>query len=745
MPCPELPNNNTLFILCRARKDLPGIVKIVRFMKNIVADIIYNVCLATALAIFPAMAIAADVDNTPLEIIDAYISYSEQGVQKQLPLYNNCELEQIPEQSVIYIKNNKYADAEQRALEVTLYDVTNAEEYIWGSWTYEMGVTADYTEIRNGKNADGYFEFPSSLSHELTLGHLYELRITAYNWIHGVPQEERVYRGQTRIFINGMRPGYPYSKADILSITPAPNSLIDSADENVITITYSYPVEIIQFNPQGKQITGSSHGSAGWVSFERLEHNPDKTVWKLTLPRHELESSVAGLNICIAAQDMDGNRVRLEDYTQPGIYNMGEKDNSTQSITLYSYLGCRKLNVMPRTGTVQSLYSFDFRTTVTSGLGQNLQYQGIDPQGHRIYPQLLSNSGAVVADMVYKYEEVEEETAMVGKEEIVKRVTMHLDREITNPGRYILHIPAMSFVTGSGMSSQMNAPQNIEYIIDGDYAVDACSLRENQEVGELDIVSFYVQGDVALSNNAFATIRRADSGIIICRAPLMIADCGSYSRIDADFSIRDAVIMPYIFNPRVDGTQYIMCLEKGAILSKEGSPYAAMDIKLRYPEDKIAETVTVKTIFNAKQTTHKKVVAGEKFTLNLEMPQWWELLKLSVNGTDVTDDVSAQSYTTTVTGDTDIEVETFFNGVYTVSPHSGEIQIFNTPYTFKIKDQNLIVDGLKDGDNIKIYSIKADLMMEKTAETSAVKIGVDKDEYVVVINDDYAVRVFPGN
>lgn len=149
-------------------------------------------------------------------------------------------------------------------------------------------------------NTAGYFKFLE--------GHYYTAEFVFFNGpdevsAEGVPTP---VVGRKAYEFTGKVAGYKYSDLTLLSISPAPNSVIISElSQAVFTYSFSGPVNVYQADtPLGQNGTNIYPTSC-------LSCNDDKTVWTLNLSDDEYVKTIdAELVISIYVRDLDGNQLK---------------------------------------------------------------------------------------------------------------------------------------------------------------------------------------------------------------------------------------------------------------------------------------------------------------------------------------------------------------------------------------------------------------------------------------------------
>lgn len=615
-----------------------------------------------------------------------------------------------------------------------------------------------YTNGERDENGVFHFTMSSNKKLELVKGHDYEIRIQAYYKYDGIPDADRIPKGEGAVSFTGLTDEFRYSDVRILGISPKAESEM-TLRNRAFTITFSAPVTPFLGTVNGSMgptvLTAVSLGQSGTDAYESIESNDEGTAWTITLSESTIKDSTSGIDCNFAFDDKDGLRIRPADDEQLrnlGIYNLGNKETAHQQIAFSCYEGCPEVVVEPGASTVTSLYSFSF--TCPTAQPENLDFVGIGSQG-RIDGVLRSTSGAVVAtldreDVVREWDQdINDPNAQDVR---CIRVTMHLDKEITAPGRYTLDIPSSYFMTGFQFASAPSKHIEIDYVIDGDLTLDAASISDGSDQKELSIVALYVGGNAVLAPDARMVLRRAGSTREVTSAPLQTAADGSFTRVFADFCDPANGFAPYVLDPRDSnnggmGQNYELFIESGSVMMEDGSTF--LDKVIAFHTPGANETGEVKT---ANFTTNLpysymsvlNVVDGKPVQVMLQPADGWKLDTVLYNGEDVTANVAeGMLETPAVNGEGQLDVLFAFDGdIQVIDGTVGVTEINGSDYKIRLDGNCAVISGLQGSEFIQVFTVGGAIINQLDGVSGGeATVILEKGTYVITIDGRHAVKV----
>lgn len=642
-------------------------------------------------------------------------------------------------------------------LEYAVHNVTK-DEYVTRVWTYEDG-EGIYTNGVRGE--DGLFHFNMGRSTELEDQFEYELEIHAF--YKAEPIDQRIPKGSAVIPIKAGGKSIYYNRdIEVLDITPEVLGTM-SAENNVFTVTFSEPVEIVTekvVTPSGtsEYVTGTLEAYVGLSPFMAVVPNVDKTVWSFTVSPSFMMGVEGAFVAQVAVNDMNGLRVvpSAENCSLLGFSASEAGVLSRLEFTFCAYDACREIVVEPGAGVVESIYSFTF--SCPSAPDRNLDVQYIDASGKQPLGVLRASNGARIATLITDPSEIEytydQDPDAPGAQDVKNiALTLHLDREITAPGHYYLDLVGGYFMTGTEYSAIPGKPVYLEYIIEGDVAIDNTSLVDGDNVSLLSMVSLYIGGDATVADGAEMTLYRAgDRRRAVASAPLRVTAEGAYSRVYADFCDSENGFASLKLDPRDDvnegmGQNYDLVVEKGAVSTADGMEFSEKVITIHTPgaaESGSVETATFIAQFPYHQATIANVINGEPVQMMLMPGEGWKLDTVLYNGEDVTETVTDNMLVTpAVQGMGQVDVLFTFDGDIQFLEATGILDINDSDYRAFIDNGEVVIEGLTGGEFVQVYNLGGALisMYEPQSGKDTLRISLPAGTYVITIDGRHAIKV----
>ncbi|MDE7160708.1 MAG: hypothetical protein K2O24_07710 [Muribaculaceae bacterium] len=643
-----------------------------------------------------------------------------------------------------------------------LFQVNDAEtqENYLTVWTHE-----DPEGIYNIglRDEDGVFHFAlNNRDIEFLADRKYEVYVHAFYRFDGVPEDQRIEKGEGRLIFEGASEGYPYSDAQILSVTPMPGTELDLVNRT-ITITYSEPVEIFEGKvdlaggTMGKiELTGLNNGMGGVTPFELIESNKSKTRWSFTISQSYLKSCTDEVNPIVAANDMQGRRVRPADEdalkAKFGITNNGQKTNTTQSMIYFAYYANPEVVVTPDEGPVESLYAFDFTAPTADHKSINFN-GGIDAEGNIIVATLRDANGVIVGTLDTENYDVEynvpDPNAPGVSDVAIIRMTMHLDKPVTEPGLYILDIPSTYFMTGTQFSSYPSQHISLEFTIgDQPLELNAVSLKEGGNYSELGTVTAYAGTEVVLAPNAQMEVYRSGSRrTLIASAPLQVAKSGKSYRVYADFCDAANGYAPFELDPRTEeGQDYDVVIPENSVLTASGKSFAEKVVTIHTPAEGelgAVETASLTMEFPYHTASVSNVVKGQPVNVMLQPAAGWKVQAALLNGEDVANQiVDSMLAIPSIEEAANLQVLFAFDGeVQVIEDYTGVTEVNGTEYRVRMDGSLVVIEGLSEGDFIQVCNLGGAIITSAEAAGDSIALSLEKGVYIVTINGAHAVKL----
>lgn len=354
------------------------------------------------------------------------------------------------------------------------------------------------------RQEDGSYKAEIPLDIKLVLGHEYCVRFTAW-----ATESDKNYQepaiGSAYVMINGSSAPFIPSDVTLMSIDPAEGSQLGN-DEVTFTITFDGMVHIR--HDQAQILLGSGMSRP----FDKLEpvEGADaagngllySNIWKLTIDKSFMESKNDGLQISIAATDVNGRVVQG---------NTG-KGESSYFIFSYPVAGMyTDFTVNPKDNdTVTSLFEIIASSDLTIGLSYAMPVEDavVTDAANTVVAHVISAepySGPQPRAEGDDKEEWEEVTAL----------KLTLDKEIDEAGTYTLTIPAGYFLVGDQYEARKTVEKICTYIVTGNGGKPAAIEVDPAEghVASLSSIRItFTEEEEIAAGSGKATITRQEDG-----------------------------------------------------------------------------------------------------------------------------------------------------------------------------------------------------------------------------------------
>lgn len=251
------------------------------------------------------------------------------------------------------------------------------------------------------------------------------------------------------VILHGSNKAYEYSEYELTSIDPDPETaILESADENVFTVTFSGPVKI------DTEKTAVPKGFGQMDPLESIvcadEGTPEYgRVWKLTVKKSDMEALKGSpLALSIVATDAQGRYVK------------GNRGENEQTYFYYSFentIGVPEYTLTPADGeTVTGLYTI-YADENTYGLAMsNLvnmsEVKLTDAEGNEV-----AHAASVRSYIPSDQSDNEDYQP--------KRSIITLDKNVMTPGVYTLTIPAQFYIFGNNQLTYLSKTQTATYTV----------------------------------------------------------------------------------------------------------------------------------------------------------------------------------------------------------------------------------------------------------------------------------------
>ena len=382
---------------------------------------------------------------------------------------------------------------------------------------------------------DGSYAAEVYGNYKLMKNHKYAVRFTAWT-----SEMDKNYQndplGTAEIYWYGATAPFQYSELSLVSISPDPESVRLTPEDNKFVVSFDGSVNI---DPKHAFVLTGMGTSQAFESVEPINgsHESEGIVyndqWQLTLDAAFLESWDASLQISIQAYDENGLIVRG---------NEGTEENTFFLFTYGMASEYREASLSPAAGSeVTSLKRF----TVSYADGIAESYNG-----GKAYLMDLANR--TTFDL----------TVSMGEGDLTSGNTemyLDLEEEITAAGRYLLHIDEGFFNLGSEFTTWKSAG------IDAEYYIESASIGGDDDTR---IVTPDPDGEklTELSRISIIYSDYSSAGLGGGKATLAIGNAAAVNLPDAEFGVEwNEVVQPLGDTYTANGT-YVISFPEGYFL-----------------------------------------------------------------------------------------------------------------------------------------------------------------------------------
>lgn len=294
------------------------------------------------------------------------------------------------------------------------------------------------------KGEDG-FSYELFFAATLYEGHDYEITFTAYPSNMDAQQGVNAM-GSVTMTIKGGTKAFQYSPVTLVSVTPDPSEGFASVEDNTVTATFSGPVEI---TPETAFI---SLGYGMSSPFESITSNEDKTVWTFVVS----EADMRGGNVVmlsVAVKDADGLVV---------MGNTGEENDSYFEWSYSTFFNAPNLVVEPSNEEALETLS-EVIISVEDGVTPiAVSYTSMEQIV--VWNMFQETVATGTVEPIIPEEQQDAYDAGIYQPVAVK---VTFDNEITEGGRYTLHIPEGYFMLGEQYTAVLSKATNVIYSLEG--------------------------------------------------------------------------------------------------------------------------------------------------------------------------------------------------------------------------------------------------------------------------------------
>lgn len=544
----------------------------------------------------------------------------------------------------------------------------------------------------------------------------------------------RKHFGTYSVKVAGSGHAYKFSEATLVSVEPAPGTEILDPNTKFV-YTFSEPVNVDKNN------SGFVQGQGFMEDFYSIESTADRTRWTFQVNPNTLKDQTPEFYLSVGATDDNGMRLKG---------NSGFEGSSCFMYAWDCYLGAGDIIAVP-------VYEPEVWTAADQladsshkeGMPTQLVYNTVDEisgfyvfpgpnepagiaLGFSVAPYVATMSGTVVstADFNNGYEPIykEEDKDNMDAKSIAYR--FKLKKAVTAPGKYRVVFPSKSINLGTQFEGIVNKHYEYTLVIEGTPEVTGCSIAEGDALNQVGVVSFYTPADVEAPEGAKMRIENEEGNI--ASVDVSFASTVGGTMIIGDFaSANDGKAIAL-----EDGVDYTITVPANRIFLT-GTEMALPKMSVNFKGlGAGAQTVALTHSVSGNAVSVAKVVKGEPAELNLTPAADWKVDKVTFNGTDVTDQVANNKYTTpALDSDAIVAVDLAYDG-FLAEP----VGIDDVVTDFKVnvwsEGGKIMIRGLENGVQVSVYTLNGALIRSFQAADSSYAISVAPDTYVITLAKD---------
>ena len=252
---------------------------------------------------------------------------------------------------------------------------------------------------------------------------------------------------------------------------------------------------------------------------------------------------------------------------------------------------------------------------------------------------------------------------------------------------------------------------------------------EGQKLSHVGVVSFYTDGEVMAADNAVLEIRNGEE--TVASAPVRVAQEDGYSHVYADFA--DAAHQPFVTE---SGATYAAVLPQGTVVEAANGVLTNKEYSVSFvgmASEAVYHNVTLSVDNAVAQTS--PVEEGKTVSFQLSpVDDLWTVESVSNASLDAQ---SGMYVTEPVVAD--VEVKAVFALVNPVDfDFTVGVEGVAAECSYRVYSENnyLVIEGVTEGDNIRIYTTGGTLMADKSvpSDVNTVSMNLADGIYIVAIN-----------
>ncbi|MDE6083791.1 MAG: hypothetical protein K2G11_04830 [Muribaculaceae bacterium] len=245
-----------------------------------------------------------------------------------------------------------------------------------------------------------------------------------------------------------------------------------------------------------------------------------------------------------------------------------------------------------------------------------------------------------------------------------------------------------------------------------------------------DVFSFVTESEIKAGEGA--TMKLMDGEESVAEAPVYVSRETEGYRAYADFGGQKLE----------NGKTYDVVLPEGSVYAANGivnNPEIKSALTAMPEQEAAPEFISVKLNIDEYATATYRMVKGEESVVDLKAGDDWKLESLSLNGDDVTSEVSEQGLYTLPALNEDATLDATYTYAHDITYDytTGVGNIEDCPYSLLKDGSHLVISGLNGGDMIAIYTAGGMMI----TELPSVPAEMDKASIDLANGQVYIVRI----
>ena len=344
-----------------------------------------------------------------------------------------------------------YNDAKDIPGDVLIFDLNHGAKAGYAYYTVYNANTQEI--IRQGgltKTDDNLWTFHVPMAQKFFKGIDYEFTIRTYSE-YGANQVE--YGDGATFTFTGTNEAYQFSPVELVAYSPDPDTYtFTKYEDDTFAVIFNGNVNV-------DDRTKINTGMGTSMSPQKIESRTGKeydAVWYITVQKSLMDDPQ--INFAIYAKDEQGREVYGESGTDETAYNQ---------VTYKYAIGQPRIRISDGNTHKASLKTFRITAITKDGAEKGLN-------DAYVYPELRNKQGEKICGILKEYGEMESFGTILkqpykiiresgGSESNPMELEFCLEKEITEPGEYILYFPEAAYSYGTQYEGETSIEQSFTY------------------------------------------------------------------------------------------------------------------------------------------------------------------------------------------------------------------------------------------------------------------------------------------